>query len=104
MGFVLLITLPVVIINNFIKHRYNILLSDTSIIVKDVLLRKKQTFSKKDIKGYALSKYPTKLWTYKMIVLHFKNENKFELPQFLYVNFSNIQNELEAFGLKAIKP
>jgi hypothetical protein len=103
MGFILFITLPFIIIQNFIKHRYTILMSDTSIIIKDVILRREQTYLKKEIKGFELSKYPTKLWTYKMIVLHFKDENKIELPQFLYLNFSSIHNALDTFGLKIIK-
>lgn len=48
-----------------------------------------------DFKGYSISRYPTKLWNFKEVILYLKNGKKIEIPQFLYINFKDFLEALQ---------
>ena len=64
---------------------------DGCLIVTDAILKKQYVVSNYEIKGFSLSKYPTKIWDFDEVVIYLNNGNKMELPQFLYWNFKDIK-------------
>lgn len=70
----------------------------------DAITKKANTISKAEVKGFSLSKYPTKMWDFDEVILHLKNSDKIELPQFLYWNFKEIKPSLGANGVTFLGP
>ena len=71
-----------------------------TILLKDALTGKRNMLHASDIKGFSMSKYPTKFSDFKEIILYLKNGKKIEMPQFLYWNFKEIKPAFEENGLK----
>lgn len=69
------------------------------LILTDAILNKRIVISKKEIKGFSLSKYPTKVWDFHELIVYLANGNKIELPQFLYWNFKELRPAFEENGL-----
>ena len=66
----------------------------------DAITGKKHSISVHELKGFSMTKYPTKVWDFKEIILYFNNGRKIELPQFLYLNFREIKPAFESNGLR----
>jgi len=65
----------------------------------DAIIKKESIINVEDIKGFSLTRYPTRVWNFKEIIIYLNSGEKIELPQFLYWNFSDIKKKLESNGL-----
>lgn len=55
--------------------------------VIDAVFKNEKIINNSDIKGFSLSRYPTRFWNFKEVVIYLTNGKKIELPQFLYWNY-----------------
>lgn len=67
--------------------------------VIDAVSKKQHVISKAAIKGFSLSKYPTRIWNFDEVIIYLSNGNKIELPQYLYWNFKEIKPAFESNGI-----
>jgi hypothetical protein len=69
-------------------------------LIKDALTGKQKQLKLSHIKGFSITKYPTRLRDFDEIILYLKNRKKIEMPQFLYWNFKDIQRGFQENGLR----
>jgi hypothetical protein len=80
-------------------QRNNLIIKDKKIIIQDTIFKTEKVYELNEIKGFSLSKYPTKIWNFKEIIIYVKNGDKIEFPQFLYLNFKDFKTSFENYGL-----
>ena len=81
-------------------QRKNLIIQDKCVFIRDTVFNTEKVYNLYDIKGFSLTKYPTKIWTFKEIIIYMKNGDKIELPQFLYLNFKDFKDAFEICGLE----
>ncbi|MNR26767.1 hypothetical protein D3C85_1440030 [compost metagenome] len=76
-----------------LKQSNSFIIEEQNIFKISILFGKKELIKANQIKGFSTSEYPIKIWNFKSIILYLENGKKIELPQFLYFNFNEIENQ-----------
>jgi|GEM_PF-6433957 len=80
-------------------ERYNMVIADNQVTIKDQLLFRSFVLRNDEIKGFSLSEYPIRISGIKSILLYLINGEKIEFPQFLIFNFKKLTRALEKSGV-----